>query len=296
MQVTIRHADRKDAVAIAEIYNHGIEDGDATFDAFPVSSDRYSSYFESNARGSMLVAVAEGRVVGWTSVSPISGRWAYRYTCLGSTFVHRDFRGTRVGKALKAAQIEEAARLGYHSLTGEILSTNAVSLSLHLSFGFRVVGESWEAGYRNGKWIGLIKVEKILEDYHMRERQIRFSVVTDDLEKSISLYRDALGLRMRPICNAIAMFPLGAAEFEVCQREATKELLDFEFPGQRANGLLISLSLDTEQQLQGMLEAAVNCGATRIDDREPASKTHLLRDFNGVTWSITVASPATQQV
>jgi L-amino acid N-acyltransferase YncA len=163
MQVKIRHASRADAAAIAEIYNHAIADDNATFDAFPVSEERYSSFFEANERFAMLVAVAEERVVGWASINPISDRWAYRFTCLGSFFVHKEFRGKKIGSALKAAQIEEAARLGYHSLIVEVLSTNLASISINLSFGFRVVGETWEAGYRNGKWIGLITMQKFLK-------------------------------------------------------------------------------------------------------------------------------------
>jgi phosphinothricin acetyltransferase len=163
MLVNIRHASREDGDAIAEIYNHGIADGNATFDEFPVSKERYSSFFEAHDRTAMLVAVADEQVVGWTAITPISDRWAYRYTCLGSFFVHREFRGNKIGSVLKAAQIEEAIRLGYHSLIVEVLSTNIVSVSINLSFGFRVVGEIWEAGYRDGKWIGLITMQKILK-------------------------------------------------------------------------------------------------------------------------------------
>jgi L-amino acid N-acyltransferase YncA len=162
MRVKIRNACLEDADAIAEIYNHAIADGNATFDTFPVSGNRYASFFERDDRASLLVAVSKNQVVGWASISPISDRWAYRYTCLGSFFVHRRFRGKGVGNALKGAQTEEAARLGYHSLIVEVLSTNLISIRLNLTFGFRIVGESWEAGYRDGKWIGLVIMQKML--------------------------------------------------------------------------------------------------------------------------------------
>lgn len=288
MEVNIRHASREDAQAIAEIYNHAIDDRNATFDSFPVSADRYTSFFDRNERASMLVAVANDQVIGWASVSPISNRWAYRFTCIGSFFVHKEFRGKKIGSALKAAQINEAARIGYHSLVVEVLSTNVVSILLNLRFGFRVVGETWEAGYRDGKWIGLVIMQKILKGEIMRDRQVRFSIITDDIEKSISLYRDALGLDMRPICNAIAMFPLGVAEFEVCHREASKQLLDFKLDGELASGLLISLSLGSEEQVDKAVKAALQYGATSVNN-ESNSNSRILKDFNGVIWSLTIA-------
>ncbi len=170
MQVEIRYATQSDAEDIAEIYNHAIADGNATFDSFPVSGDRYSAFFNGDKRHVLLVAVSEARVVGWASVSPISDRWAYRFTCLGSFFVHKDFRGLRIGTALKAAQIDEATRCGYHSLVVEVLTTNTISISLNLRAGFRVVGEIWEAGFRDGKWIGLVSMQKILNPTDAIER------------------------------------------------------------------------------------------------------------------------------
>ena len=55
-----------------------------------------------------------------------------------------------------------AVSLGYHSILGEILSTNPASVAMDISHGYRVVGEIYEAGFRNGRWIGLIVVQKVL--------------------------------------------------------------------------------------------------------------------------------------
>ena len=164
MKITTRRASREDAEAIAEIYNHGVADGNATFDDDLVSAERYDSFFDAPERAMILVAESRKRVVGWASIQPISERRAYRFTGIGSLFVHKDFRRMGVGHVLKVTQIEEADRLGYHCMISEVLSTNIGAIALNLSFGYRFVGEIWEAGYRNGKWIGLVIMERLLDE------------------------------------------------------------------------------------------------------------------------------------
>ena len=69
-----------------------------------------------------------------------------------------------VGRLLKKAQIIEANRIGYHAMVAEVLSTNIGGISLNLKFGYRIVGEILEAGYRNRMWIGLVILQKLLSN------------------------------------------------------------------------------------------------------------------------------------
>ena len=119
----------------------------------------------------------------------------------------------------------------------------------------------------------------------MKERQVRFSIVTDDINRSISLYKDAIGLAMRPICNPIAMFSFGVCEFEVCQRGASQSLLQFDFEAAQTSGLLVSLALDSEAELERAEKAALKSGAIPFPE-ECSSNTRCFRDFNGVNWHL----------
>jgi hypothetical protein len=118
------------------------------------------------------------------------------------------------------------------------------------------------------------------------ERRIRFSIVTDDIMRSQALYRDAIGLSMRPFSNAILMFPLGEAEFEVCHRDAARQLVEFEFGQARTSGLLISLRFFSEERMNDSAEKALEVGARLVDQVE--SKWWKLEDFNGVSWRFTL--------
>jgi phosphinothricin acetyltransferase len=162
-KVIVRLASKKDVDSITEIYNETISEGIASFDKPPISRARYEAYFSEDRKSScLIVAEINDLIIGWASIDPISERWAYRFTCLGSTYVRKDYRNNKVGTLLKQQKFMEAKKLGYHSIIGEVLSINRKSLSFQLSFGYRIVGEIHEAGYRDDKWIGLIVIQKML--------------------------------------------------------------------------------------------------------------------------------------
>ena len=118
----------------------------------------------------------------------------------------------------------------------------------------------------------------------MLKEKIRFSIATTDIQRSVSLYRDILGLKMRPLCNPIAMFPIGQAEFEVCHREATKDLLGFEFDKPESGGISIALTVDSEKDVGRIADAAIREGAKLLEGSFDGEK--VFKDFNGVIWSV----------
>src|SRR4051794_1179048 len=120
----------------------------------------------------------------------------------------------------------------------------------------------------------------------MSERSIRFSVLTDDFQRSVTLYRDVLGFPMRPLCNPIAMFSFGAAEFEVCQKECAGDLLGVQPGGPPAGGLLISVEFDEESQITALAKKVLKLGAQRFETTVPADLA--FRDFNGIVWMLSV--------
>lgn len=158
----IRPAEEEDCDAIAEIYNDGIMDGNATFDEFDVRGKRYSKYIKDSTRCSLLCALIDKLVVGWSLIEPKSERFAYRFTANFALYIRHGYRGRGIGMALSLAAEAEATRLGYHSIVSENLSTNPASIALDINNGYFRVGEIREAGFRNGEWIGLVLMQKIL--------------------------------------------------------------------------------------------------------------------------------------
>lgn len=164
MSPTIRPATADDIPAITDIYNEAILTTTATFDTEPKTVEERLSWLNSHdERHPVLVAVQEGKVVGWTSLTAWSDRRAYADTAETSFYVHSSARGKGVGRSLKEAIIEEAKRLGFHTLIARVAEESRESIHLNESCGFFHVGMLKEVGRKFGKRLGVHIMQKMLK-------------------------------------------------------------------------------------------------------------------------------------
>ncbi len=159
----IRPAVLSDLEAMTEIYNEAILTSTATFDMEPMTRDERLPWFESHdERHPILVADVEKQIVGWACLSQWRPRRAYADTAETSFYVKTSHRGRGIGRQLKQAIIEEARRLGYHTLIAGVAEGNEVSLHLNQSFGFEVVGTFKEVGKKFGKVLDVTYLQLML--------------------------------------------------------------------------------------------------------------------------------------
>ena len=162
-QLTIRNARLSDVDAITEIYNEAILTTTATFDTVPKTvSERLEWLKSHDERHPVMVVELDGTVVGWASLSRWSERSAYDDTAETSFYVRSGNRGRGVGRKLKAAIIDEARRLKFHTLIARIAEGGDVSFHLNESFGFVRVGTLKEVGRKFGKLLDVHILQKIL--------------------------------------------------------------------------------------------------------------------------------------
>ena len=167
MDVTsqIRGARFDDLPSITEIYNEAIMSTTATFDTVPKSlADREAWFASRGPRHPILVAEIDGATVGWAALSPYSDRAAYDDTGETACYVHKEFRGRGIGRQLKCALLQEARRLGYHSLLARVTATSQESLRLNTSLGFQMVGTLREVGRKFGQLLDVHILQIMLDD------------------------------------------------------------------------------------------------------------------------------------
>ena len=159
---TVRQMRSADWDAVALIYGHGIEDGEATFE---VDVPTWADFDASRLPELRLVAVDGGSILGWAAASLVSTRTAYRGVIEHSVYVARGARGRGVGRRLLAALIEAAENAGIWCIQSSIFPENAASLALHERAGFRTVGRRERIarsgrGPHAGEWRDTVLIER----------------------------------------------------------------------------------------------------------------------------------------
>ena len=162
--LNIRPADLSDLDAITDIYNEAIRTTTATFDTEPKSNDEQLHWFESHGpKYPIIVAELDDTVVGWACLTKWSDRAAYSETAETSFYVKQECRGEGIGRDLKKTIIDEARRLGFHSLIAQVAQGSDESIHLNESFGFEHVGTLKDVGRKFGKLLDVHLMQKILD-------------------------------------------------------------------------------------------------------------------------------------
>ena len=161
----VRAATADDAEALAAIYGHHVLTGFGTFEEEPPSPAEMESRRAAIAGRGLPYLVAEdaGRVLGFAYAGPFRPRQAYRYTLEDSVYIAPNAIGMGVGRAVLSAVIAECEALGIRQLVAVIGdSGNAASIGLHRSLGFVDAGVGRSFGFKHGRWVDVVWMQKSL--------------------------------------------------------------------------------------------------------------------------------------
>lgn len=161
----IRQATSADLKSCQAIYGHNAVHGTGTFEeAEPDLEEMERRMMAVVAQGlPYLVAESRDRVVGFAYAAPFRLRAAYRYTVEDSVYVARDAHDQGVGKALLSDLLEACAKRGVHQVLAVIGdSANTRSIGLHRACGFEMVGTASGLGFKFGRFIDVVFMQKAL--------------------------------------------------------------------------------------------------------------------------------------
>lgn len=165
MALVCRAAREEDIAAIASIYAHYVLTSLATFETVPPDCEEMSRRRgDIVARGlPYLVAEWDGAVTGYAYASAYRPRPAYRFTIEDSIYVHPDHLRRGAGRALLGAVIESCERGPWRQMVAVIGdSGNQASIGLHESFGFVRVGVLRSVGFKFGRWVDTVLMQREL--------------------------------------------------------------------------------------------------------------------------------------
>lgn len=155
---------REDHVAaIQAIYAHYVATSLATFETeAPSTAQMLVRRLDILRAGyPYLVAMLDGQPVGYAYASAWRTRAAYRYTAENSIYVAAGHQGAGVGRRLMEAVIAECHRRGFHRMVAVIGdSGNAASIGLHRAMGFQHAGTLADTGYKFGRWVDTVMMQR----------------------------------------------------------------------------------------------------------------------------------------
>src|ERR1700678_4400600 len=143
--------------AVKTIYEEGIATGDATFQTGAPSWEEWN---RSHLGHSRLVAIADGEVIGWAALTPVSGRCVYAGVAEISVYIAPEHRGKKIGETLLEALVAESEKNGLWTLQPGIFPENIPSLKIHEKTGFRLIGFREKIGQMKGIWRDTVLLER----------------------------------------------------------------------------------------------------------------------------------------
>ncbi len=99
-----------------------------------------------------LVCEEQGEILGYAYASQHRTRQAYQWSVDVSAYVHEQWHGKGIGKALYTSLFALLRLQGFYNVYAGIALPNPASVALHEAMGMSQVGIYPQVGYKLGEW------------------------------------------------------------------------------------------------------------------------------------------------
>ena len=161
----VRDAVESDMEAIQTLYAQHVLRGLATFEETPPSATELRSRWRAVLQLGLpyLVAERDGAVAGFSYAGRYRDRSAYRFTIEDSVYVAEGAGGRGIGGALLRELVSRCEAGPWRQMIAVIGdSSNTASVALHRSCGFASVGTLASVGFKHGRWVDVVLMQRPL--------------------------------------------------------------------------------------------------------------------------------------
>jgi phosphinothricin acetyltransferase len=165
--LSIRPAAPADIPALAAIYADAVRNGTASWELDPPDEMEMLRRFEAIVAGGYpyLAAERDGVPLGYAYAGAYRPRPAYRATVENSIYLAPAAQGSGIGGLLLDALMEECTRRGFRQMIaviGDGTGASVGSRRLHEKAGFRLIGVAEKVGFKHGRWLDQMLMQKEL--------------------------------------------------------------------------------------------------------------------------------------
>jgi phosphinothricin acetyltransferase len=165
MPSSLRDATPADIPSITAIYRDCVLNGTATYEIAPPDEAEMGARFSSIREKGYPYVVAEDTglgLLGYAYASAFRTRPAYRWMVEDSIYLSPDARGRGIGKLLLGDLLRRCESLGFRQIVAVIGGAQPASIALHRAAGFSETGLLKGAGYKHGRWLDTMLMQKPL--------------------------------------------------------------------------------------------------------------------------------------
>jgi phosphinothricin acetyltransferase len=159
----IRPAASGDAVAVAAIWNHMIEETLFTFNAAPKTDAEVRALITARPQAFFVAQDTGGDgLLGFVTFAQFRAGVGYAKSAEHTIVLGPQSAGRGIGRALMDRALEAAQDAGYHVMVAAITGDNPGGVAFHRALGFAQAGQMAQVGWKWGQWRDLILMQKIL--------------------------------------------------------------------------------------------------------------------------------------
>ena len=161
----IRPSSDADLASITGIYAHHVMHGTGSFEVeAPDLAEMTRRRTDVLVKGlPFLVASRGAEVLGFAYAGNFRPRPAFRFMAEDSVYIHAEHVGQGLGRALLSELMRHCEALGIRQMLAVIGdSANAGSMGLHRSLGFTHSGILKASGWKHGRWLDTVFMQKAL--------------------------------------------------------------------------------------------------------------------------------------
>jgi phosphinothricin acetyltransferase len=163
--LVIRPATDADLGAVTRIYGHAVEHGTGTFELEAPDTAEMGRRREAvRAMGlPWLVAERAGAVLGYAYANHFRPRRAYRFCLEDSIYLDPTAHGQGIGRLLLLELLGQCEARGARQMLAVIGdAANHASVAVHRACGFEDAGLFRAAGWKFGRWLDVVLMQKAL--------------------------------------------------------------------------------------------------------------------------------------
>ncbi|HMF25660.1 MAG TPA: GNAT family N-acetyltransferase [Pseudolabrys sp.] len=166
MTIIIRPVRVSDIPAITRIYAHAVEHGTASFELAPPDETEMMRRMHDLLADNFPYLAAEiaGELCGYAYAGPYRTRHAYRWTVEDSVYIAPGMYRRGIARALLLALIGASEVNEFRQMIAVIGDSpkQSASVGLHAAMGFRHVGILQNVGFKHGRWLDSMLMQRAL--------------------------------------------------------------------------------------------------------------------------------------